>query len=276
MALSFPAPGVAGERSARAPSLALLEPLDDIPAAPDVIGILPIRVLIADGQPVVRAGLRALLDGEKDIAVVGQAADGDEALALTVEIGPDVVLLDADLPGIDVLEVTRRIIDPEQAGAKVMILAGSDTDEWLFAALRAGASGLLVKNTELLDLVEAVRVVAADGALLSPGATRRLIAEFASQPQPHLPSDEQLQEVTPREREVVTLVATGLSNDEIAERLVISRATAKTHVSRALRKLDVRDRAQLVAVAYQLGLVRPGHTRTLRAVPTPSRTLVAA
>jgi DNA-binding NarL/FixJ family response regulator len=240
------------------------------------IGARTIRVLIADDQPVVRAGLHALLDGEADIDVVGEAGDGGEALQMAAEIRPDVVLLDADLPGVDVVEVTRRIADPDATGARVMILAARESDEWLFAALRAGASGFLVKNTRLLDLVEAVRVVAADGALLSPGATRRLIVEFASQPQRRLPSHEQLADVTPREREVVALVAAGLSNDEIAERLVISRATAKTHVSSVLRKLDVRDRAQLVAVAYQLGLVLPGQTRPVRTVPAVAPTLWAA
>jgi DNA-binding NarL/FixJ family response regulator len=208
--------------------------------------------------------------------VVGDAVDGDEAVAVAAEIRADVVLLDADLPGLDVLEVTRRIVDdPEQDGPKVMILAARDTDECLFAALRAGASGFLVKNTEPIDLVDAVRVVAAGEALLSPSATGRLIAEFASQPQPHLPSDEQLEELTPREREVMTLVASGLSNAEIAERWIISPATVKTHVSRALCKLDVRDRAQLVAVAYQVGLVHPGHGRALRSVPTARPALVA-
>jgi DNA-binding NarL/FixJ family response regulator len=285
MALTSATPTVAGRPDARASELVLLErpldhdvrSLDDVRSEPRAIGARPIRVLIADGQPVVRAGLHALLEGEKDIVVVGDAADGDAAVAIAAEVRPDVVLLDADLSGLDVLEVTRLIIDdPEQAGAKVMILAARDTDECLFAALRAGASGFLVKNTEAIDLVEAIRVVASGEALLSPGATGRLIAEFASQPQPHLPSDEQLEELTPREREVMTLVATGLSNDEIAERLVISRATAKTHVSRALCKLDVRDRAQLVAVAYQAGLVHPGHRRARLALPTARPALVAA
>jgi DNA-binding NarL/FixJ family response regulator len=273
MALSFATPTVADERASE---LVLVEP-PDVPSEPRVSGGRAIRVLIADSQPVVRAGLHALLEGENDIAVVGDAGDGHEALAMAQAVRPDVVLLDPDLPGLDVLEVTRRIADdPEQAGVGVMILAAHDTDESLFAALRAGASGFLLKNTEPVDLVEAVRVVATGDALLSPGATGRLIAEFASQPQPHLPSDEQLDELTPREREVVTLVATGLSNDEIAERLVISPATAKTHVSRALSKLDVRDRAQLVAVAYQIGLVHPGHGRAHRSIPMAHPGLVAA
>jgi DNA-binding NarL/FixJ family response regulator len=252
------------------------------PAVGAAASILPrsfdedsIRVLIADGQPVVRAGLHALLDRESDIAVVAEAADGDETVALTAQIRPDVVLLGADLSGLDILEVTRRIVDQGHERVKVMVLVTRDTDEWLFAALRAGASGVLVKNSELIDLVDAVRVVAADGALLSPGAIRRLIAEFASQPHPKLPSTAQFDDVTPREREVMALVAAGLSNEEIAQRLVISRATVKTHVSRALRKLDVRDRAQLVAAAYQLGLVRPGNRPALRSTPA-APALVAA
>jgi DNA-binding NarL/FixJ family response regulator len=277
MALSFPAPTRADEPDVRASELVLLDRLEDVPPEPHELGGSPIRVLIADGQPVVRAGVHALLEGENDIAVVGDATEGDEAVAIAQDVRPDVVLVDADLPGLDVLEVTRQIVDdPAQAGARVLILAAHDTDETLFAALRAGASGFLVKNTEPIDLVEAVRVVAAGEALLSPGATGRLIAEFASQPQAHLPSDEQLGELTPREREVMTLVATGLSNAEIAERFVISRATVKTHVSRALSKLDVRDRAQLVAVAYQAGLVHPGHNRAVRSNPTARPALVAA
>jgi DNA-binding NarL/FixJ family response regulator len=276
MALSFAKSTAADEPTVRASELVLLDP-PDVPPELRAIGAAPIRVLIADGQPVVRAGLHALLEGEKDIAVVGDAADGDEAVAIAGNVQPDVVLLDAEIPGLGVVDVTRRILDaPEQAGARVMILATRDTDECLFAALRVGASGFLVKNTEAIDLVEAVRVVAAGQALLSPGATGRLIAEFASQPQPHLPGGEQLDELTPREREVMTLVATGLSNDDIAERFTISRATVKTHVSRALCKLDVRDRAQLVAVAYQAGLVHPGHSRVPRALPTARPALVAA
>jgi DNA-binding NarL/FixJ family response regulator len=272
MALRFPGP-----TDARASELVLLNTLDDVPSEPRASGERTTRVLIADGQPVVRAGVHALLEEENDIAVVGDAADGDEAVAIAQEVRPDVVLIDADLPGLDVMEVVRRIVDDlEQTGARVLILAAQDTDECLFAALRAGASGFLVKNSEAIDLVEAVRVVAAGEALLSPRATGRLIAEFNSQPQAHMPSEEQLADLTPREREVMTLVATGLSNAEIAERFVISRATVKTHVSRTLCKLDVRDRAQLVAVAYQAGLVHPGQGRALRATPTALPTLVAA
>jgi DNA-binding NarL/FixJ family response regulator len=275
MPVSFPEPTT--QRRTRGSDLVLLEPLDDAPSERRAVEVRPIRVLIADDQPIVRAGLRAMLEMESDILVVADATQGDEAVAMTREVRPDVVLLDADISGLDALEAMRRILDEsERIGARVMVLASDDTDDFLFAALRAGASGFLLKNSEPVDLVEAVRVVAGGAALLSPGATERLIAEFAAQPQPHLPSDEQLEELTPREREVMALVATGLSNDEIAERFVISRATVKTHVSRALGKLDVRDRAQLVAVAYQAGLVRPGHSRALRSVPATFPTAVVA
>jgi DNA-binding NarL/FixJ family response regulator len=236
-----------------------------------------INVLIADRQPVVRAGLRALFDAEDDIAVVGEAADGHGAVAVAQEIRPDVALLDADLRGLDVVEVTRRIADRHRrAGVSVMILAERDTDASLFAGLRAGASGFLVKNTEPADLVEAVRVIATGEALLSPSVARRLIAELASRPQTQLPRAEQLRQLTCREREVVTLVAAGLSDDELAARLMISPATAKTHVTRALGKLDVRNRAQLVAVAYQVGLLQPAQGDPPAPVPTARLALVAA
>lgn len=236
-----------------------------------------IRVLIADRQPVVRAGLRALFDGEEGIAVVGEAADGHDAVAIAQELRPDVVLVDADLSGLDVVEVTRRIAGRHRpAGPRVMILAERDADASLFAGLRAGASGFLVKNSEPADLVEAVRVLATGQASLSPSAARRLIAELASRPQPPLPGREQLGQLTAREREVVRLVAAGLSDDQVAARLMISPATAKTHVTRALCKLDVRNRAQLVAVAYQVGLLPPGDGRAPRSIPTVRLTLVAA
>ena len=275
MTVSFSDPGT--PRRMRASELVLLESLDDAPRTRHAVEARPIRVLIADDEPVVRAGLRAMLEVESDILVVADATEGDDAVAKTREVRPHVVLLDADISGLDALEAMRRILDEsEQIGVRVMVLASDDTDDFLFDALRAGASGFLPKNSETVDLVEAVRVVAAGAALLSPAATERLIAEFAAHPQPHLPSDEQLEELTPREREVMALVATGLSNDEIAERCVISRATVKTHVSRALGKLDVRDRAQLVAVAYQAGLVRPGQSRALRSVPTTFPTAAVA
>jgi DNA-binding NarL/FixJ family response regulator len=240
------------------PSLTLVEPA-------------PVRVLIADAQPVVRAGFAAMLEGERDMGVAGAVAGAAEAVSLASELRPDVVLVDLDLPGLGGLEAARRINDdPRTADVNVMILAAHDSDDVLFAALRAGARGFMLKSSEPAELVHAVRVVAGGEALLSPSATRRLIAEFCSQPQPEVPSPEQLDELTAREREVMALVAAGLRNDEIAERFVISPATVKTHVSRALRKLDARDRSQLVAIAYQFGLVRPGARRALRGLPTPA------
>jgi DNA-binding NarL/FixJ family response regulator len=231
----------------------------------------PIRVLIADAQPVARAGFTAMLEGERDIGVAGAAADAEEAVALAAELQPDVALIDLDLPGMGGAEATRRIREhPESGDVRVLVLAAHDSDEDLFAALRAEARGFVLKSAEPAELVRTVRVVAGGEALLSPSATRRLIAEFASQPQPHVPSPDQLDELTAREREVMALVAAGLRNDEIAERFVISPATVKTHVSRALRKLDARDRSQLVAFAYQFGLVRPGSRPALRyAAPAP-------
>ena len=208
------------------------------------------RVAIADGQALVRGAFSALLSAEDDLAVVGEAGDSAEALAVTERERPDVVLIDLDLPGKDSLETTRRIFsNPALEDVRVIVLSASDEDDELFGALRAGASGFLVKDTDPAQLIEAVRAVATGEALLSRAATRRLIAEVASQPDRYRPSPEELGELTAREREVMALVARGLSNHEIAERLVISLATAKTHVSRALRKVDARDRAQLVALA---------------------------
>jgi DNA-binding NarL/FixJ family response regulator len=217
-----------------------------------------IRVVLADDQALVRAGFRALLDAQDDIEVVGEAGEGEEAVRLTVELQPDVVLMDIRMPGSDGLAATRRIAaDERSAGARVVILTTFGLDEYVFEAIRAGASGFLVKDTEPGELVQAVRVVALGDALLSPSVTRQLIAEFAARAkEPGTP--EGLDDLTDREREVVALVGEGLSNDEIAERLVISPATAKTHVSRAMGKLRARDRAQLVVIAYESGLVRPG------------------
>jgi DNA-binding NarL/FixJ family response regulator len=218
-----------------------------------------IRVLIADSQALVRAGFHALLESEDDMTVAGEAGDGEEAVALARDVRPDVVLMDVDLPGLDGLEAARRIVsDPELSGVRVMIVSAFESDEYVFGALRAGARGFLVKDTEPAQLVQAMRVLARGDALLAPSVTRRVIAELASQPHPGSPSPEQLDELTAREREVMALVAAGLSNAEIAERLVVSPATAKTHVSRALMKLHARDRAQLVALAYKTGLVSAG------------------
>jgi DNA-binding NarL/FixJ family response regulator len=217
-----------------------------------------IRVLLADDQALVRAGFRALLDAQPDIEVVGEAGDGERAVVLSEELTPDVVLMDIRMPGVDGLAATRRIVaDERQAGVKVVILTTFGLDEYVFEAIRAGASGFLVKDTEPDELVQAVRVVAAGEALLSPSVTKRLIQEFATRAKEPQPAGG-LDELTDREREVVALVAEGLSNQEIAARLVLSPATAKTHVSRAMGKLRARDRAQLVVIGYESGLVRPG------------------
>ncbi len=217
-----------------------------------------IRVLLADDQGLVRAGLRALLDARSDIEVVGEAPDGHEALDLARKLRPDVILMDIRMPGLDGLEATRQIAaDPDLAGTRIVILTTFELDEYLFDALRFGASGFLVKDAEPADLVQAVRIAAAGDSLLSPRLTGRLIAEFAARArQPKRPSD--LDILTERERQVVALVADGLSNDEIAGRLVMSPATARTHVSRAMTKLGARDRTQLAIFAYETGLVRPG------------------
>jgi DNA-binding NarL/FixJ family response regulator len=220
---------------------------------------LVIRVLLADDQALVRAGFRALLDAQDDIEVVDEAVDGESAVRLTAQHVPDVVLMDIRMPGLDGLAATRRIVAEERlAGVRIVILTTFELDEYLFEALRGGASGFLVKDTEPADLIRGVRAVARGDALLSPGVTRRVIEEFAGSdgtlvPVPHLDT------LTEREREVMALVAAGLSNEEIAARLVVSPATAKTHVSRAMVKLNARDRAQLVVFAYESGLVQPGH-----------------
>ena len=217
-----------------------------------------IRVLLADDQALVRGGFRALLDAQEGIEVVGEAADGAEAVKLARQLVPDVALMDIRMPGTDGLEATRQIAsDPALDPVRVVILTTFDLDEYVFEALRVGASGFLVKDTEPVDLISGVRAVAGGDALLSPGVTRRLIAEFASRAREPGPTP-QLDLLTEREREVMALVGAGLSNDEIAERLVVSPATAKTHVSRAMVKLGARDRAQLVVFAYETGLVRPG------------------
>ena len=217
-----------------------------------------IKVLIADDQAMVREGFGALLNAQTDIAVVGSAADGSMAVEQARELRPDVVLMDIRMPGLDGLSATRQITaDPELASVRILILTTFELDEYLFDALRYGASGFLVKDTEPGDLVTAVRVVAAGDALISPGMTRRLVAEFATRAkEPAATAD--LAVLTDREREVMALVAEGLTNDEIAGRLFLSPATARTHVSRAMIKLGARDRTQLVVLAYESGLVRPG------------------
>ena len=219
-----------------------------------------IRVVVADDQVLVRSGFVALLDAQPDIEVVGEASDGEGAIALVAELHPEVVLMDIRMPGLDGLAATQRIAaDPALADVRIVILTTFDLDEYVFEAVRAGASGFLVKHTEPEELLRAVRQVVAGGALLSPGVTRRLLDEFATRARE--PVDvAALDQLTDREREVVALVGEGLSNDEIAERLIVSVATAKTHVSRAMIKLGARDRAQLVVFAYEAGLVRPGWT----------------
>jgi DNA-binding NarL/FixJ family response regulator len=217
-----------------------------------------IRVLLADDQVLVRAGFKALLDAQSDIGVVGEAVDGSEAVELARTLEPDVVLMDIRMPGMDGLAATRTIVADERLHqVRVVILTTFDIDEYVFEALRVGASGFLVKNTEPAELVQAVRVVAAGDALLSPSVTKRLVAEFAVRAKEPPPAPG-LDALTEREREVMGLVAEGLSNEEVANRLVVSPATAKTHVSRAMVKLGARDRAQLVVLAYESGLARPG------------------
>ncbi|GHI09661.1 LuxR family transcriptional regulator [Streptomyces cellostaticus] len=217
-----------------------------------------IRVLLADDQSLVRAGFKALLDAQPDIAVAGEAADGEEALLRVRELRPDVVLMDIRMPLLDGLAATRRITgDTELKDVKVVMLTTFELDEYVFEAIRSGASGFLVKDTEPDELVRAVRTVVEGDALLSPGVTRRLIAEFAARSKQPAAADA-LARLTEREREVMALVGIGLSNEEIARRLVVSPLTAKTHVSRTMVKLGARDRAQLVVLAYESGLVRPG------------------
>jgi len=215
-------------------------------------------VVLVDDQALLRAGFRALIDAEDDIEVVGEASDGREAWEVVSDERPDVVLMDIRMPGVDGLEATRRIgSDPALAGVHVIILTTFDLDEYVFEAVRIGASGFLVKDTEPADLLTGIRAVASGDALLSPGVTRRLISEFADRSRTTT-SPAVLEALTEREREVVRLVGEGLNNTEIAARLFMSPATAKTHVSRAMTKLHTRDRAQLVVLAYETGLVRPG------------------
>jgi DNA-binding NarL/FixJ family response regulator len=217
------------------------------------------RVVLVDDQALVRGGLRALLEAEPDLEVVGEAADGEAAVEAVKTRKPDVVLMDIRMPGVDGLEAIRRIAeDPALQHVKVLVLTTFEIDEYVFEALRAGASGFLLKDEEPTELLRAVRVVASGESLLSPSVTRRVVETFATGPQPNAPARARLEELTDREREIVALVGTGLSNQEIADHLVISPATARTHVSRAMLKLNARDRAQLVVFAYETGLVAPG------------------
>jgi DNA-binding NarL/FixJ family response regulator len=213
-----------------------------------------IRVLVADDQDLVRLGLRTLLDNEDDTEVCGEAPDGLGAVEMTLRLRPDVVLMDIRMPGIDGIEATRRIAASGVA-ARVIVLTTFELDEYVFDALRHGASGFLIKDTKPAELLRAIRLVAAGDALLSPSVTRRVVREFANRPTRVIRPHPRLDELTERERQILGLVGEGLSNEEIAARLVVSPATARTHVSRAMVKLGARDRAQLVVFAYQSGLV---------------------
>jgi len=223
---------------------------------------MTIRVVLADDQALIRAGFKVLIDAADDLAVVGEATDGAEAVRVVRDTRADVVLMDIRMPGVDGIEATRRITgDDDLAGVKVIVLTTFELDDYVVEAIAAGASGFLGKGVEPADLLDAIRVVAGGDALLSPRATQAMLAEFGRQrangDRPSVPPTV-LDALTAREREVMALVAFGLTNDEIAERLYLSPLTAKTHANRAMMKLGVRDRAQLVVLAYQTGLVRPG------------------
>jgi DNA-binding NarL/FixJ family response regulator len=217
-----------------------------------------IKVVIVDDQELVRAGFRVLLESEDEIEVLGEAATGEEAVTLVRETEPDVALMDIRMPGMDGLEATERIFADGDAKVRILILTTFDLDEYVHRALRAGASGFLLKDTSPKDLLEAIRIVAGGEALLSPSITRRLIEEFVERPDHPKGPIPELGLLTAREQEVLALVGRGMSNAEIAEHLVVSPATSKTHVSRVMTKLAARDRAQLVVIAYESGLVRPG------------------
>jgi DNA-binding NarL/FixJ family response regulator len=221
-----------------------------------------IRVLIADDQVLLRGSLRLLVDSAPDLTAAGEAGNGAEAVDLATREKPDVVLMDIRMPGMDGIEATERITSaPETAGTRVLVLTTFDLDEYVFSALRAGASGFLLKDTPPGELLAAIRVVAAGDALLSPSVTRQLIGEFSRQPTTSASPGKDLAELTGKEAEVLTLIGLGLSNSEICERLYVSMSTTKTHVGRLLTKLGARDRAQLVIAAYEAGLVRPAAGR---------------
>jgi len=220
-----------------------------------------VRIIVADDHPVVRTGFAALLDTQPDFSVIGTARDGAEAVRLGRELAPDVVLMDVRMPGMDGIEATRQLAGPGPGGPRILILTTFDLDQYVYDALRAGASGFLLKDVTAERLFDAVRVIAAGDALLSPGVTRRLISEFTRmKPPPDGPPAAALAGLTPRETQVLRLVAAGLSNPEIAAQLVVTEETVKTHVSRMLSKLGLRDRTQAVVMAYETGLVVP-HSR---------------
>ena len=221
---------------------------------------MTIRVLIADDQALVRAGFRMILEAEDDLDVVGEAADGAQAVAETNRLQPDVVLMDVRMPELDGIEATRRLLETGNGDTKVVMLTTFDMDEYVYDALRAGASGFLLKDVPPEQLVDGIRAVATGDALLAPAVTRRVIAEFVRRPPASVRMHAaKLDELTPRELEVLTLIARGLSNAEIAAALFVSDTTVKTHVARVLQKLSLRDRVQAVVLAYESGLVEPGH-----------------
>jgi DNA-binding NarL/FixJ family response regulator len=224
---------------------------------------MTVRVLLADDQAMVRAGFAMILDAQPDIEVVGEAADGASALEQAARLEPDVIVMDIQMPNLDGVSATR-VLQSQPEPPRVLVVTTFDVDQYVYEALRAGASGFLLKNSPPEDLVRAVRVLAEGDSLLSPNITRRVIEQFCHQPTPH-PPPKALDELTPREREVLTLVAQGLSNAQIAQRLVVGHGTVKTHVARILMKLDLTDRVQAVVLAYETGLVTPGRA------PRPER-----
>jgi DNA-binding NarL/FixJ family response regulator len=227
-----------------------------------------IRILLADDQALVRAGFRVILELEQDMEVVGEAADGHEAVRLARELEPDVVLMDVRMPGVDGIEATRRIAGAG-IGSRVLILTTFDLDEYVYEAMKAGASGFLLKDVPREQLVAGVRVVAGGEALLAPAVTRRMVEQFVRRPPPGREVPPELEELSARELEVLRLIARGLSNAEIAERLVVSGTTVKSHVARILQKLRLRDRVQAVVLAYESGLVHPGDVESVGASTNP-------